>query len=834
MSKQLTMKAGVGMLATLALAVALAIWVFGTYLPVGAQQTVSSNVTRSFSAMQVDTGGTLEVSVTFAAALDAVYVTETLPTGWTYQSISPSDAISADDSNTGISGQNITFGIFGGESVTYTVMAPATAGSATFSGTVAEQNGASVGGDTMVTVVTPGTPPPDAPDAVELSSSNAGADVSIDINATADASIRGGTDIEVTLAGFGIPSSIDDSDVILDGGTGSYYGNPEDVSVSGSTITITLPTRVSGTNDEAVISGDYSIRFKSSAGLSNPTSAGDKEITVSDADADDETSTVEIVQTASVKPVFVARGGDATVTAKGLIDGTTTVYLVDEDEDDRRGAALGTGTADDGSVEIEIDTSDLAAGATKGDDSDSGMNELIVIDSNNVQVGSDINLGIKPTVKLGSATAKRSANLEISVSDWYYGNINKVTIAGIEVAETEGETITVDGKKTFTVTVPSNVRTGDQDVKVTGDADLHTTSATATVNIVVLPLDVSPSTVVPGHRVTITGSGFAKNTDVDSISIGGEPVDVPEDADSTSSGRVAVTVIVPLTVGDGNKAVKLTVSTRTGEGEIAVPEPEITLSPSESVPGSVISVNGSGFAADSRVEVRFAGDIEEVGRADGSGDVSIRLEIPSDAGVGATNEVMVEVRSDDDDVSISATADHETPGPAITVPMTAQVGTLATISGSNFEPFTSLTVMIGGRDATPTPGPETDKNGSFELEARVPRLSAGSHTITIEDGSPEENSVTETFGVVTTPIVSTPQEVFGGLIDAGILASVWRYQIDETGSDWDSFDPQYVGQPGINDLVGVARGDIVWIRVTENVVFQGSTLYAGWNLVTLE
>ena len=64
MSKQLTMKAGVGMLATLALAVALAIWAFGTYLPVGAQ-TVSSNVTRSFNAMQVDTGGTLEVSVTF-------------------------------------------------------------------------------------------------------------------------------------------------------------------------------------------------------------------------------------------------------------------------------------------------------------------------------------------------------------------------------------------------------------------------------------------------------------------------------------------------------------------------------------------------------------------------------------------------------------------------------------------------------------------------------------------------------------------------------------------------------------------------------------------------
>ena len=825
------------MFAALALAVALAILAFGTYQPVGAQST-STTVSRSFSAAQVVAGGTVDVTIEFAGAfLDLVEVSETLPAGWTYQSISPSDAL--DDQT----GQTLTFTVLSGDPVTYTVMAPSAAGRGTFSGMITEtghaETGNYIGGATMVTVVAEGTTP-EVPDAVELSSNNAGADVSIDIDAMADNSIRGGTDIEVTLEGFGIPSSIDDSDVILDGGAGSYYGNPEDVSVSGSTITITLPTRVSGTNEEAVISGSYSIRFKSSAGLSNPTSAGDKEITVSDADADDETSTVTIVKTASVKPTFVARGGDATVTAKGLRDGTTTVYLVDESKNDRRGAALGSGTAADGSVEIEIDTSGSAldAGATRDGDSDTGMNELIVIDSNDEQVGSDINLGIKPTVKLGSATAKRSANLEISVSDWYYGNINKVTIAGIEVAETEDDgEITVGGmKKTFTVTVPGNVRTGDQDVVVTGDNPdgLKTHSAKAEVNIVVLPLSVSPSTVVPGHRVTITGSGFAKNTDVKSISIGGVDVDVPEDADSTSSGRVAVTVTVPLTVGDGDKAVKLTVATRTGEGEIEVPEPEITLSPSESVPGSVISVMGTGFAADSRVEVRFAGDIEEVGRADGSGDVKVRLEIPSDAGVGATNEVMVEVRSDDDDVSISATADHETPGPAIMVPETAQVGTLATISGTNFEPFTSLSVMIGGRDATPTPGPETDKNGSFELEARVPRLSAGSHTITIEDGSPEENSVTETFDVVTTPIVSTPQEVFGDLINAGILASVWRYQIDETGSDWDSFDPQYVGQPGINDLVGVARGDIVWVRVTENATFQGATLFAGWNLRTLE
>jgi hypothetical protein len=511
---------------------------------------------------------------------------------------------------------------------------------------------------------------------------------------------------------------------------------------------------------------------------------------------------------------------------------------MDDDDEYVRGPVLGSGTADDGVVEIALDTSGSALIADAmvdddDDDKDVGKNKLRVVDANNTPVGEDVMLGIKPTVKLGSDTARRSAMLEISVSDWYYGEINMVKIAGLTAA-IEGDDATVDvgsdNKATFKVTVPGNVRTGDQEVKVYGDkADLNTTSTTATVNIVLLPLDVSPSTVVPGHRVTITGSGFANSEDVDSISIGGVSITVPDDADSTSSGRVAVTVTVPLTVGSGDKTVKLTVDTRTGEGEITVPKPSIELSPSESVPGSVISVRGSGLAADGRVEVRFDGDVEEVGRADGSGNVHVRLEIPSDAGVGATNEVEVEVRSDDEDVDISATADHKTPGPAITVPAEAQVGTLATISGTNFEPFTSLEVMIGGKDATPS-GAETDKNGGFELEARVPRLSAGSHTITVEDGSTDENSVTETFEVVTTAIVSTPDEVFEDLIGAGILTVVWRY--DNASGTWASYAPDAPAE--VNDLTGVSRGDIVWVQTSADYEFQGNDYLAGWNLYSLE
>ena len=153
MSKQLTMKAGVAISAALALAVALAILAFA-YQPVGAQET-STSVTRSFSADEVQTGGTVDVTISSTVFLATV--TETLPDDWTYEAGSASvveggeeRALTAGEIT--VDGQDITFDVVTGQPVTYTAMAPGMAGTGMFSGTVSTQDGAYVGGDTTVTV----------------------------------------------------------------------------------------------------------------------------------------------------------------------------------------------------------------------------------------------------------------------------------------------------------------------------------------------------------------------------------------------------------------------------------------------------------------------------------------------------------------------------------------------------------------------------------------------------------------------------------------------------------------------------------------------------------
>ena len=664
--------------------------------------------------------------------------------------------------------------------------------------------------------------PPDPPDriknGVELSSNSAGATVRIDIDADANAAIAGGEDIVVELPKFGLPSSIDETDVLID--SDGYSGNPSDVTVSGSKITIEVPTREgtsSGSMRANIPAGDYSIKLKQGAGITNPTAAGSQTVSITDEDAKDEEYSVTIMHVVSLSEDSVTRGDDLTLTIKGYANGTATVSI--------GGTEVGQTEVSGNVGEFAINTS--ASSVKAGQD-----NMVTVVDSKGETggKGASASFTIKPKVAVDPASTTPSKEVTIKLSDWPSNeSISTVKIGNTKAISISNTSTDDDGAASFKVMVPRDVNTGTQTVSVAG----KDTTASTTIGINVLLLTISPAEAVPGQQVTISGSGFAGNTDVDSLKIGGGDDIKPSDASSTSAGNVSITIKLPLDVGSGTKTIELDVQGRVGEGELTVPKPSIELDPATSVPGSVISVNGSGFAANERVEVSFDGAIEEIGRADGNGNVSVRLDIPSDAGVGSTNEVMVKVRPSNTakypDLNINAKADHKTPGPAIEVSPQAQVGGTITISGTNFASFSTLTtVTVGGLDARPSPAPETDKNGAFEFTARVPRLSAGSHTVTIRDS--RNNSVTETFEVVTTPVVSTPEEVFAGLIGDGILTVVWRY--DNASGTWASYDPAAPDE--VNDLDGVSRGDIVWVQTSADYEFQGKSYLAGWNLYALE
>ena len=113
------------------------------------------SATRSFDKTTVEPGGEVVVTIDVANYGQGGGVTETLPTGFTYESSS----LSANDVD--VTGQGVRFILQGATSFTYTVTASSTTGPGRFSGTLRdfEKNDYDVGGASSVTVEVAATPP---------------------------------------------------------------------------------------------------------------------------------------------------------------------------------------------------------------------------------------------------------------------------------------------------------------------------------------------------------------------------------------------------------------------------------------------------------------------------------------------------------------------------------------------------------------------------------------------------------------------------------------------------------------------------------------------------
>ena len=737
---------------------------------------------------------------------------------------------------------------------------------------------------------------------VASSTTKADAGVSLEIFARADAEIGGGQNIVITLPGFQIPDSIDRDDVIINGmRTGSYYGPPESISISGSKVTLRVPVRDNDADRSLakITMGIYQIDFLPEAGLKNPNSTGSKTIVVNDGDEDNHESDVEITPHIAPKPAWVSRGDAVTVTGKGInSDGDATVHLYSNSGAERRPSQtgadlatlqkLGSAKMDGGTATVEIETSssNLKANAIRAtSEADAkGINRIVMVDAGGKIIG-DALLGILPTVKLDVSEVRRSGKMEISVSDWYYGDIDRVEVNGILVDlpdntnEPNDEGSAADpwlstydqevsnNKATFVVYVDRTVRLGEMEVAVYGTTSDRQGSASGqdvhkqTVNVGVFDLSVNPSTAVSDQVIRIEGTGFISNACIETIEVGEQSIteatsrdpvgDVNQCVDTDSNGKLADTFRVPLGLSPGTYTLVVSdVGNRVGEAELVIPKPAIELEPAMGQRGETVTVIGTNFPADDLVTIRYnygsrSIPVESV-ITDTVGKWRGTFTVPITAPIGATHEVEAKSVNKGDGTEVdnvqratlSAKAEHEVPDETLTLsPETVAAGQRLTVVGGNLPLFTPVSVHIGGIAAAGRAigdDDASDGTGRYEKVILVPQLQPGTHTVVLTAHARNEDISVSRF-VEIAPIVTRPtDEVFADLIEAGQLVSVWRYSIDETGSDWDSFDPQFVNEPGINDLELVSTDDIVWIRVTETVTFQGSLLYAGWNLRTLE
>ena len=695
-------------------------------------------------------------------------------------------------------------------------------------------------GDAVSATFTVNPPPPPSPAEVTLSSYTPSAAVQITITANAAARIRPNQDITVDLDPFAVPSTIADSSIDIS--SEGFNGSPTNVLVTGKKVTMTVPRPDSDDTNSAddVVVDNYTIRIKQSAGVTNPASGGEKTVkwvenAPNAAEAANKEAKVTIQRVVKVSEDEGTRGTESTATLLGFADGTATVNL--------NGDKLAEVTITDNTGTLELDTSSSTYEANRD-----GGNVITAEDAAGNEQDVSATFTIEPSLSLDPTETVVSKSVSLSLSDWPGDeDIESVQIGATEdIALPDSSTDSGhqdpstddDGAATFSVTIPEDVNRGSQTVKVTG---VDGSTASATLQVGVLPLDVSPSSAVPGQEITIQGSGFDDGDDLTSLTIGGKTVAIPDNNDEASSnGDVVITVRVPSptddAIGNGTKKIVLMASGsgRVAEGEVEVPEASITLSPMESRRGTTVSVTGSGFPSGDLVQVQYDNDGSFVTvtakAADSAGSVSLDFVVPSYADIGSEHDVQAMSVGVYGPVTASAT--HSTPGAMVTLtPDRVPNGSQLTIAGMNFPAFATVAEMtVGGVDVRPVPAPATSIDGDFSATVLVPQMELGNQSVSVRVAQTTFTTFLEIVPA-TTEAVTDPEEVFAGLGDR--LIRVWY--LDRATQLWNFYDPDPV-VAAFNDLTEVSSGQNVTIMISPGgtIEFQGITLYAGTNPIALD
>ena len=159
---------------------------------------------------------------------------------------------------------------------------------------------------------------------------------------------------------------------------------------------------------------------------------------------------------------------------------------------------------------------------------------------------------------------------------------------------------------------------------------------------------------------------------------------------------------------------------------------------------------------------------------------------------------------------------------------------LVTVDGNLVAGGVIVAATIEGRKVAST---ITSEDGRYKLKVqqRAVNFIGKTVTFTVDGEIASQSALWRQGGVdlLDLTVQGGPRptaEVFSNLISDGSLVTVWMYH-NQTQS-WSVFDPR-PEVALINDLIEVARKDILWVEVSRESAFQGQTLYEGWNLITL-
>src|SRR5579884_533092 len=351
-----------------------------------------------------------------------------------------------------------------------------------------------------------------------------------------------------------------------------------------------------------------------------------------------------------------------------------------------------------------------------------------------------------PAISLSNTTVSPGAT--ITVTGRNFGPNQFVTLSAT-LPKLGGGNLTVrttartgsDGTFSTHFTIPTDAAPGTITVHATSTEGSATLSATSRLTVLARQpaVRLSSSSVRPGRTITVSGSGFSPNTQltiratVPLYSGGAHQITI--NTRTGPAGRFSAQLAVPGRASAGGLTVTVTGPRHQLSAHLQVQalRPTIDVSPASVVPGSTVTIRGSGYLPNTTVDIHAAvtltngsmSTLHATAKTSSSGSFQTQLHIPQAARSGG---YLVTAVGSASGRSPSARLTVVKLNPTVVVAPTATApGSKITVNGFGFASQATVTITINGQQVGAA---HTGANGEFSTQVTVPTgLATGSYTV---------------------------------------------------------------------------------------------------------
>ena len=298
-----------------------------------------------------------------------------------------------------------------------------------------------------------------------------------------------------------------------------------------------------------------------------------------------------------------------------------------------------------------------------------------------------------------------------------------------------------DGGFTIGIAIPTNATTGEHDVIAKGRTSGFEASVAFDVTAPPsLGITIDPTTGPPGTSITVNGVGFGSNELV--IIRWGNTSSGPTlgAVTASASGSFTTTVTAP-NVADGSYRVIAHAQT-SGKKPLkdfvvtsAAATPQIVFDPMSGVPGTTVTINGTGFEPAEQVNMRWDNTSSGLNlgsvTASGSGTFTTTITVP-DASYGPHRLIAHGQTTNSKPFHDFTVTEPVIVDPRISIdPIQGRTGTVVSVSGTNYQPGERVEIRWNSSSSSaPLLGTATaDNNGAFTTNVTIPNVEGGTYRI---------------------------------------------------------------------------------------------------------